>query len=311
VAGEVRARLEVSVVGSIMLGLSMHGEAENSMKRIHIVGCGPRSGTTLMVEMLIACFDIDLYTDHEDSIYRLPSRDAVVYLTKKPTDIMMVEPALRITSNLYVIYMLRDPRDMIVSRHGQTPDVYWSGLVFWKNYTPYGRRLQHHPRFITIRYEDLVTRPDEIQRELMARIPFLVKRADFSDYHLRSTPSSRALDALRGVRAISSEGIGSWRRHLPRIAGQLRIHGSISDDLIEYGYEQDDSWLRELEGVQPDLSPSRWKEQISYSRLLRLRIKRYLLAPIVLLGHLPVTGALLRSLFKLVMRGRDKRWGRS
>lgn len=268
------------------------------MKRIHIVGCGPRSGTTLMAEMMIACFDIGLHTDHEDSIYRLPSRDTEVFLTKKPGDVAVVEPALRITPNLYVIYMVRDPRDMIVSRHGKASDVYWSGLVFWKNYTPYGRRLQHHPRFITIRYEDLVTRPAEIQRELMARMPFLVKRADFSDYHLRSTPSARSLDALGGVRAISSAGIGNWRRHLPRIAGQLRIHGSISDDLVEYGYEKDDSWQRELDGVEPDLSASHWPERITERRWRRLRIIRYLKAPIVLLGHLPLTGPLLRTLFR-------------
>ena len=268
------------------------------MKRIHVVGSAPRSGTTLMTEMMIACFNIDLHTDHEDSIYRLPSRDADIFLTKKPRDILVVEPALRITPTLYVIYMVRDPRDMIVSKHGKDPDVYWSGLVYWKNYTPYGRRLQHHPRFITIRYEDLVARPDEIQQELMDRMPSLNKRAEFSEYHLRSAPSARSRDALGGVRAISSSSIGNWHNHLPRVAGQLRIHGSISDDLVEYGYESDDSWQRELEGIVPDLRASHWPEQFADQRLRPPGIIDYLKAAIVMLGHLPVTGALLRTLFK-------------
>ena len=74
------------------------------MKRIHIVGCGPRTGTTLMAQMAIASFEIDRYTDHEDTIYTWPTRKADIYLTKHPHDVLVVEPTLRLIPNLYVIY---------------------------------------------------------------------------------------------------------------------------------------------------------------------------------------------------------------
>lgn len=92
------------------------------MKRIHIVGCGPRSGTTLLCEMMIACFEIDLYGKHENTIYTRPWRHAELFLTKKPMDILVAESVLNVMSNLYVIFMLRDPRDMIVSKHGLDPN---------------------------------------------------------------------------------------------------------------------------------------------------------------------------------------------
>jgi hypothetical protein len=142
------------------------------MKRIHIVGSSSRTGTTLIAEMMIACFNIDLYTRHEDSIYIIPPRNADVYLTKNPQDIMIVEPVLHILPDLYVIYMLRDPRDTIVSRHGKDPNKYWADLLFWKIYSPFGQRLKSHPRFITIKYEDLVTKPDALS-DKACRFQFL------------------------------------------------------------------------------------------------------------------------------------------
>ena len=242
----------------------------NSSKiRIHIVGCGPRTGTTLMAEMAIACWEIDLHTEHEDSIYTRPPRSGKIFLTKRPRDILVVDPILRMLPNLYVIYMLRDPRDTITSKHRKDPERYWASLRYWKADTPYGYKLQNHPRFMTVRYEDLVQKPDEVQAYLMQRMTFLKKRASFSRYHEFSQPSKRSLDALRGIRPVGSNSVGKWRKHLPRVAGQLQLHGekAIAQDLIEYGYESDDSWLNELQNVSPDLSESHWPEYFTTSEL--------------------------------------------
>ncbi len=266
------------------------------MKRIHVVGCGPRSGTTLIAEIMIACFEIDLHTEHETSIFSPPSRRADIFLTKRPRDILVAGPILRTMPSLHVIYMIRDPRDMVVSRHRKDPERYWSSLRYWKKYIDYGERLRDHPRwkkyidygerlrdhprFITLRYEDLVREPDVIQELLMERMPFLEKRTEFSQYHNIARPSEDSVKALRGVRAISAGSIGNWRSHLPRVAGQVQVHGSISEDLIRFGYEEDESWLGELEGVEPDLNESHWPEHFS-RRDLRVRKRgRYVKAVI-------------------------------
>jgi hypothetical protein len=129
------------------------------MKRIHIVGCGPRSGTTLLTEMMTACFEIDIFTKHEDPIFKVPPKRGEIYLTKCPKDILLIGPILKAMVDLTVIYMIRDPRDMVVSKHGEDPNNYWSSIKFWKTYTPYGKKLKNRNRFLTIKYEDLVSRP--------------------------------------------------------------------------------------------------------------------------------------------------------
>ena len=83
-----------------------------------------------------------------------------------------------------------------------------------------------------------------VQTDLMRKMPFLKKRIPFSLYHERAYPAEQARKALGDVRPLSMVNIGNWRRHLPRIAGQLHQHGSISEDLIAYGYEPDTAWER-------------------------------------------------------------------
>lgn len=255
------------------------------MERIHVVGCGPRSGTTLITEMLIACFEIDLHTYHENSIFTWPWHWGHVFVTKKPRDVILVEEVLASMQNLHVIFMLRDPRDMIVSRHGRTPDKYWCGLEFWKAYKPFADRLRMHPRFITVRYEDLVTQPDTIQKQLMEQMPFLRKKTLFSQFNELAQPSKASELALGGTRTVSTDSIGNWRNHLPRVAGQIRIHGSLTKDLIDFGYEKDALWEQELQGIEPDMTPSHWPEFFSERTVEKWQKGLKWKARLIRLGH--------------------------
>jgi hypothetical protein len=225
------------------------------MKRIHIIGMSPRTGTTLLAECMSACFDIDASEEHEAEVTEL-RRNVNVYLTKSPGDIMAVDARLRFDPHFYVICMMRDPRDVVVSRHGKLPDRYWAPLRLWKGRLPALRKLMRYPRFLLVRYEDLVSDPDSVQAKIQEHIPFLKRKAPFSAFHKVASPSQASLQALNDVRAITTSSTGRWREHLPRIAGQLQQHGSITNELIEFGYEKDASWLKLVEGVAPDLTPS-------------------------------------------------------
>ena len=226
------------------------------MYRIHIVGCGPRTGTTLLTELMTNSFEIDLYTDHEDRIAKAPPRKGKVFLTKSPKDIVVVKPILSCVKKLYVIFMLRDPRDAIVSMHGSDRARYWSNLLYWKNYIPFADEIQNHPRFLSVKYEDLASNPNTVQKTIEGFMPFLQSKNNFSDFHGVSKPSADSVLAMGAVRPISDKSIGNWRNHKPRVLGQIQKYGSISEDLISYGYEQDNSWELDLVGVDPDLRPS-------------------------------------------------------
>jgi hypothetical protein len=225
------------------------------MERIHVVGAGPRTGTTLLAECMVSCFAIDAFEPHEASLCR-HKKNVGVYLTKNPVDLHIVSPRLLIDRHLHVIAMLRDPRDVIVSRHRNDPQALLGAAPVLE-----APRAGHSPaatpwRFILVRYEDLVRNPDAVQEALIARMPFLKQRARFSDFHKLTRPSAKSVAAMGSVRPIDSASIGNWRNHLARVAGQIAIHGPISEELIAFGYEPDESWLAALNGVAPDLTPS-------------------------------------------------------
>ena len=269
------------------------------MKRIHIVGMGPRTGTTLIAEAMIACFDIDLFTHHEDRIFTQPAGDGNVYLTKAPRDIVVIRPILMANPSLYVICMIRDPRDAVVSKHQKDPEKYWASLCYWNTYSRYFRKLQKHPRCITVKYEDLVSNPDHVQETLSERMPFLKYKVPFSQYHEYAKPSKDSLDALESVRAIAPVGVGNYRNHLPRVAGQIQLHGSIADDLIEFGYEADDRWMKMLEGITPNLESSHWSEFMSKEVIRNLKRGKYRETLKSLLRRIGIDPAKAKRLFRL------------
>lgn len=245
------------------------------MNQIHIVGVSPRSGTTLLAEAMKTCFAIDYCTPHEDRLFTRPPFRTDVFITKRPRDIMIAEPSLKADPNFYVICLIRDPRDIIVSKHQKAPDRYWTGLKFWKVYSKKVKELEKYPRFISIKYEEFVSEPNKIQELLIKKIPFLQKKMDFSDYHLAASVSESSKEALKSVRPIKPTSVGKWKEHKARVVGQIQLHGSISEYLIRFGYEKDDQWMKELEGVEPDLSESYHSEFVSWKDEIGFRAGKY------------------------------------
>ncbi|MCB1502418.1 MAG: sulfotransferase [Bauldia sp.] len=243
-------------------------------RRIHVVGTGPRTGTTLMAEALCACFRVDQHSEHEDSVFTELPGDGPLTVTKNPGDITVARTLLRYDPDLYFVCMLRDPRDTIVSVHAGRRGSYYTGLRFWKQSFPYWRRIKDHPRLVTVRYEDLVSDPDAVQAYLEERLPFLERLAPFSRFHEVAAPSKLSLNALNGLRPIASASVGSHRMHLGRVRAQVDLHGSIAADLIAAGYETDADWEARLREVPRDDRPSALGEFYSADATRKLWRKR-------------------------------------
>ncbi len=254
-------------------------------ERIHIVG-PPRSGTTLMQVLFATGFDIDGMTTQEESLWRRGPRGERILVTKCPGDEELASLLLPLDRHLWVVFMLRDPRDVVVSEHGQEPGKHWSNLRVWRQALKVHAKMKDHPRFIVVRYEDLVTAPDAMQRQLVRRMPFLKPIVPFSRYHQHLgepvAQSEQFSRAMRGVRPITPENIATWRGHLPRVKAQLALHGGIAADLIEMGYERDNSWLGLLDNIPADEEQSLVPDQLPPRRRIRraslrwLRMVRYL-----------------------------------
>lgn len=224
------------------------------MKHVHVTGISPRSGTTLMVELLTHCFAFDDYPDHEQSLLVHPVRDVETFCSKNPgrDDLRFAPMALRQNPDLWIIVMLRDPRDIIVSRHRRFSELYFSNLKEIQDRVRLLARISAHPRVLTVRYEDLVDEPDEVQSELSDKISFLEKTSSFSAFSGIAKPSDSAITALGGIRPISRNSIGRWRQELPRVKGQITRYGPIDDMLRVLGYVPGDDWPGVLESVAAD-----------------------------------------------------------
>ena len=224
-----------------------------SVARVHIVGA-PRSGTTLMLELMVNGFRFDAWAPRETSLLTPAPRGSHTFCSKWPRAefprlMLWADPAL------WILSMIRDPRDVIVSRHQLKPDLFWANLRGWnRNYRDI-KRLQGHPRFILVRYEELVRTPDAIQATIAKRMPFLEFRCAFSQYHQTARPSHQSLRAMHGLRPINAESVGAWRHFPHRVLAQIQLHGDITPALLELGYEADAGWLETLRGLEPDIQP--------------------------------------------------------
>ena len=231
-------------------------------KHLHIVSCSPRSGTTLLHEVMVTCFKIDKHYDHELRFHKARVKPGQILLTKRPKDTLYVPQLLARDAEFFVIYLLRDPRDVIVSRHAKDDSRYYVNVRVWREMHGIAKALDGHPRFLSLKYEDFVRAPDETQARICERFPWLEPTHRFSDYHLHAQVSAKSKRAMHGVRPIGSDSVGTWRRNLPRIKGQQEIHGSLTPDLTECGYEASNEWESALADVTADSGPSVYPERL-------------------------------------------------
>jgi len=242
------------------------------MKRIHITGC-PRSGTTLIMELMHTCFVCDAFCGHEVSIFEPVSGNPNIYFSKQPSDVKRIGPLLDADTNLHSITMIRDPRSVITSQHKNLPGIYFCNFRIWNECYQAAKKLLTNPRNLNVRYEDLVQTPDAVQDQIQELFPFLTKTRKFSEYHQIANPSADANAALGGVRKVSKDRILSWQKHLPRIKYEYIKHTEIADTLIKLGYESDRDWLTLLDDINSDKGNCRYSDNINLIKDLEHKIR--------------------------------------
>lgn len=251
--------------------------------RVHIVGC-PRSGTTLMTELMRYAYQFAGAADHEQTLFAPIPADLSPYLSKKPADTIRIGHAFEKDENLHVIALIRDPRAVITSKHWSHPDMYFVGFARWRHYADVIARYQNHPRYLLIRYEDLLHDPDGQQQRVNQHLPFLQQERVFSAYPEGvESLHNHAEKALGGVRPFDTSRINAWQEHLGRIKREQLANADFQQALEQFGYETDDSWLSCLQDVEPAGSsykdrteawPKSWEIGIRYW----WRTRRYLAA---------------------------------
>ena len=241
---------------------------------MHVVICGfSRSGTTLLYNLLLNTVRNHTFLDHEVSALGHLDDDDLV--TKRPLDIFNVE---RIANgkrmrgrDVRFLMMLRDPRDMLLSRHEKVADDYFmdadhcyflgDGKVAKTNpgILPTFEKLISlaatpalDGRLFCIKYEEFVDNLDAAQSRFEDAFGFAFSKPLSAFYRPETlaAPDFRTADgmaaALNGIRPVDGGSRGRWMNDPERIVSQFIKHPALFDMLEALGYETDRSWFDDL-----------------------------------------------------------------
>ena len=243
---------------------------------VQLVVCGyPRSGTSLLYNMLSTSLIGFRFEPFElSAIYRMHRLGSIA--SKFPLDVFNVPRLPEMNPHdkrLCVVGVVRDPRDLITSRHPMLPDRYFIGYEhsWWPQDEAFERWKYDGPGIVDVfealqalgkqteipfhevRYEDLVTDPNAVQDQLANRFSFDFS-SRFSDFHLwqgklayRYSGRTRAKDEslVREDRPADVSRAGKWMQpeHRDRLREQFESCPKLFEILRTYGYEPDDDWF--------------------------------------------------------------------
>lgn len=220
--------------------------------KTHILICGyGRAGSTVLLAMMEYAHPKARTFGREirgwrAATYRWRNHDVVI--SKQPDDIFTLHRLRNFykgrKAQLKVILTLRDPRDVMTSKHVATgPDVYYQDLRRWRLLHEYYRLYKDDPDVMSVKYEDFVTRPNEVQQQIDAFTGVPSERP-FADFH-KADRKDFETEPMNGVRPLDRQTVQRWAnpKHHARIAQILREIPDLPEILIEIGYEKDDAWL--------------------------------------------------------------------
>lgn len=230
---------------------------------IIVGGCG-RSGTSLLLAVLschprifaipneTGAFCPDGYSYDPD--YSIPFRVDLLHRAllggdipdtctrwaeKTPKNVHTFERIIRhFDGRVRCIHIVRDGRDVVLSRHPGRPDTSHVAPDRWISDVRAGAHAERLPQVFAVRYEDLVLDYEETVRRLCEFLEL-----PFADELLEYPSSARVRTHLAwndGVRPLNPSSIGKWRSAQDSASIQALLGTPGAHDLLErYGYPAD------------------------------------------------------------------------
>jgi hypothetical protein len=179
------------------------------------------------------------------------------WIEKTPNTVRAIEKVLTWYPNGKFIHVIRDGRDVVCSLRHHPRERVRNGKIVqmnpnnpvsksakrWISDTMHGLAMRGHPRYMEVRYEDLVRDPEEGFRRVFEFIgePYedgvLVPDAD------APKRPGQNLNNAGASAPISAKSVGRWRKDLSPSERDdfVNIGGEL---LIALGYAADHSWAR-------------------------------------------------------------------
>ncbi len=174
---------------------------------------------------------------------------------KSPSNVVNLARIFQFFPQARFIHMIRDGRDVACSLRTH-PKYQWVDgrrletgiinpwekcIVRWVSDTNAGLSWRYDPRYIEVRYEDLVQEPERIIRQVLS---FIDEPWDSSVLNYHETHDERGRDGANpGVNLpVYSSARSRWMQELPAQARAL-FTPQARQLLIHLGYAVDDSWV--------------------------------------------------------------------
>ena len=236
-------------------------------KNIWVTGCG-RSGTGLLVILMGYFKHYNANTTSEISPEHMKKKiKNNNIIIKKPLygKFLTEEPYFKILDSIFsknfkIVYIMRDPRDVLTSHHYSKPNIYWesypnprcTSLARWTRGAKIAEAYKENPNFHIVKYEDIVTNPlmelDKIA--FFANTTYDKNKVleFYNDPTHKQNTQIPIYRALNGLREISDSNIGRCKlsEHSKRIK-DIYNDSELMEWANKVGYN-----MRELEKDKND-----------------------------------------------------------
>lgn len=138
-----------------------------------------------------------------------------------------------------VVYMMRDPRDVLVSKHWLKPNKYWVPPKRWPMTAEIAYGYKDHERFELVKYEELLTNPNAIQSNIAARFGLKVATSFDECYKNFNKEDDVNLNNMNGARPLDPSRIGNWSKDPKKkayIKRTLNAYPDIEKWMKHFGY---------------------------------------------------------------------------
>lgn len=204
-------------------------------KKILISGM-PRAGTTMLMLMMTSFKNCYVFTDMErHPLIVVPQYNRNNFVIKHPFGYFEEFPPpynyreLCDRYNYKIISMLRDPRDVLVSKHKKDLSKYWVEPLFvYRNCEEYLMNIDN-PKVLFVRYEDLVTTTESQMNKISEFLGFECTDTYKSFFELKAAQNGVNI-SLNSPRPIDKDSIGNWKKE----EHAERIKEVMDDTLISY-----------------------------------------------------------------------------